>query len=163
MKNLFITFKILCLGLTLSSNAFALDCDFTNLIGGKILLNFGLYNPLEANALQISTDINFECGPDIIFVAPYTINLTITGGTTQNGVRVIPGPLGKNLKFIIASDQQCLNEIRNNIVFFARTDQFPRKRNYRVSIFGCVFPGQDVAVGQYMSNLRVVISTRIGR
>ena len=63
MKKFFITLKILCLGLTLSSNAFALDCDFTNLIGGKILLNFGLYNPLEANALQISTDINFECGP----------------------------------------------------------------------------------------------------
>ena len=163
MKNYFITLKILCLGLTLSSNVFALDCDFTNLIGGKIPLNFGLYNPIEINTLQISTDINFECGPDIVFVAPYTINLTITGGATQNGVRVIPGPLGKNLKFIIASDQQCLNEIRNNIVFFARTDQFPRKRTYRVSIFGCVFPGQDVAVGQYVSNLRAVISTRIGR
>ncbi len=163
MKNYFITLKILCLGLTLSSNVFALDCDFTNLIGGKIPLNFGLYNPIEINTLQISTDINFECGPDIVFGAPYTINLTIAGGATQNGVRVIPGPLGKNLKFIIASDQQCLNEIKNNIVFFTRIDQFPRKRTYRVSIFGCVFPGQDVAVGQYVSNLRAVISTRIGR
>ena len=44
-----------------------------------------------------------------------------------------------------------------------RTDQFPRKRNYRVSIFGCVPPDQDVAVGQYVSNLTAVISTRIGR
>ena len=163
MKKILLYLKVFLLGLILNSNAFALDCNFTNLIGGKIPLNFGLYNPLETNPLQISTDINFECGPDIIFVAPYTINLTITGGTTKNGVRVIPGPSGKNLKFIIASDQQCLNEIKNNVVFFARTDQFPRKRTYRVSIFGCVFPGQDVAVGQYVSTLRAVISTRLGR
>ena len=163
MKKILLYLKVFLLGLTLNSNAFALDCNFTNLIGGKIPLNFGLYNPLETNPLQISTDINFECGPDIIFVAPYTINLTITGGTTQNGVRVIPGPLGKNLKFIIASDQQCLNEIKNNVVFFARTDQFPRKRTYRVSIFGCVFPSQDVSVGQYVSTLRAFISTRLVR
>jgi spore coat protein U-like protein len=163
IKKILISLKLLFIGLTISSSASALDCDFTNLIGGKIPLNFGFYNPLETNALQISTDINFECGPDIFFVTPYTIELVITGGNTQNGSRVILGPAGKNLQFILATDQQCLNEIKNNAVIFTRVDQFPRKRTYRFTIFGCVFPGQDVSVGQYQTNLRSIITTRRGR
>jgi spore coat protein U-like protein len=156
-------FKLFLIAFLASSNTYALDCNFTNLIGGKISLNFGVYNPLEINPLKITTDINFECGPDIFFVTPYTIELVITGGTSQNGKRIFVGPSGKNLEFILSTDQQCLNEIKNNLVFFTRVDQFPRKRTYQVSIFGCVFPDQDVSVGQYLSNLRAIITTRRGR
>jgi hypothetical protein len=73
IKKILIALKFLFIGITISNSATALDCDFTNLIGGNIPLNFGIYNPLENNALQISTDISFECGPDIFFVTPYTI------------------------------------------------------------------------------------------
>jgi len=163
IKKIFISLKLLFIGITISNSAAALDCNFTNLIGGNIPLNFGVYNPLEISTLQITTDINFECGPDIFFVTPFVIDLYITGGTIQNGRRIIPGPAGTNLKFILASDQQCLSEIKNNIVFSTRIDRFPIKRNYTVSIFGCVFPGQDVSDGQYVTNLTAIISTRRGR
>ena len=163
IKKILISLKLLFIGITISNSANALDCDFTNLIGGNIPLNFGVYNPLDKYALQISTDISFECGPDIFFVTPYTIELVITGGNFQNGSRVILGPGGNNLPFILATDQQCLNEIKNNAVIFNRVDQFPRKRTYRFTIFGCVFPGQFVSVGQYQTNLRSIIRTRRGR
>jgi spore coat protein U-like protein len=163
IKKTLISLKLLFIGCVISNSATALDCDFTNLIGGNIPLNFGIYNPLENNALQISTDISFECGPDIFFVTPYTIELVITGGNFQNGSRVILGPAGNNLPFILATDQQCLNEIKNNAVIFNRVDQFPRKRTYRFTIFGCIFPGQFVSIGQYQANLRSIIRTRRGR
>jgi hypothetical protein len=63
-----------------------------------------------------TTDINFECGPDIFFVTPYTIELVITGGTSQNGKRIFVGPSGKNLEFIL----------RKALIYFA----FSRKQRW---------------------------------